>query len=143
MGCEQKAHFSRFCRCLTQFDHQEDFTLQAEALGASPIERCSSRKTALKDCRLCSAKTALLSAREEEEYTALKDHTELDSITGRLHVRYLFCRDPSCLVDNGYAVKARKIGQEKKQLKEGINKQYIDQFLDMVSRGVVSRIEKE
>ena len=116
---------------------------QAEALGASPIERCSSCNTALKDCRLCSAKTTLLSAREEEEYTALKDPTELDSVTGRLHVRYSFCRDPSCLVDNGYAVKARKIGQEKKQLKEGINKQYIDQFLDMVSRGVVSRIEKE
>ena len=102
---------------------------QAEELGASPVERCISCKTALKDCRLCSSEIALLSAREMEEYNVLRDHAEKDDTTGRLHVRYPFNTDPSCLI--------------KKQLKQGINKEYIQQFQDMVDRGVVSKIDQE
>ena len=73
---------------------------QAEELGASPVERCISCKTALKDCRLCSSEIALLSAREMEEYNVLRDHAEKDDTTGRLHVRYPFNTDLSCLIKN-------------------------------------------
>ena len=52
-----------------------DLFFQGEALGASPVERCSSCKIALKDCRLCSADKALLTAHKEEEYAVLNTLT--------------------------------------------------------------------
>ena len=98
-----------------------DFFFQAESLGASPVERCSSCKVSLKNCRLCSSEKALLSA-QEEEYVALKDHTEFDSVSSHLHVRYPFSRVPLILIGNSLAAKKRQIAQEKKQIRDTVHK---------------------
>ena len=44
---------------------------QGEALGVSPVERCTDCKLRISQCRICSSETAILTAAEEEEYNVL------------------------------------------------------------------------
>ena len=105
---------------------------QAEALGVSPVERCSSCKLEIKNCRICSSDRALLSAKEEEEYKILKDNTLFNESTGCLHTKYPFTKALNC-----------QISQEKRQIRNQYHTLYVDQFEDMIKRGVVSEITEE
>ena len=42
---------------------------QAEQLGIGPIERCTTCKLRISECRVCSSESAHLTAQEEEEYS--------------------------------------------------------------------------
>ena len=61
---------------------------QGEAIGASPVKRCSSCKNHLKNCRFCSEDRAPLTAVQEEEYKSLKLHCQFDSDQGSLVAKY-------------------------------------------------------
>ena len=74
---------------------------QGEALGASPIKRCSICKSQISGCRLCTADQALLSAKADEEYKVMGDHCQFNQDKGVLVAKYLLCRDPAILKDNG------------------------------------------
>ena len=96
--------------------HQGLF-FQEEALGVSPVERCTHCKVKLAECRICSSETALLTAQEEEEYIILKEHMTMDKATGQLQARYLFKKDPGVLVDNGKDAKSCQVTQERQQIR--------------------------
>ena len=113
---------------------------QGEALGSSPVERCTHCKVRMAECRICSSETALLTAQEEDEYNILKEHVTLDQASGHLQAKYPFKKDPGILIDNGREAKACQISQERRQLKNGTHTQYVEQFKDMVSRKVVTEI---
>ena len=66
-------------------------------------------------CRICSSKTAVLTAQEEEEYNILKEHITLNDVSGHLQANYLFKKDPAVPIDNGKEAKACQISQEKCQ----------------------------
>ena len=74
---------------------------QGEALGASPIERCSSCKAQLKGCCIYSKDQALISAQAEEEYKIIKDHCKFKEDKGALVVKYPFSKDPLVMLYNG------------------------------------------
>ena len=90
---------------------------QGEALGVSPVERCTHCKVRMAKCRICSSKTALLTAQEECKYNILKEHITLDKASGHLQARYLFKKDPGVLIGNCKDVKASQITQECRQIK--------------------------
>ena len=95
-------------------------------MGASPGEKCSRCKVVLKDCRLCSSEKALLSASEQEEYCILKDHTVYDPIAGKLMAKNPFSQDPSVLTNNSLQALGAQKFQERRQLKNGTNKLYVE-----------------
>ena len=111
-----------------------DLFFQAEQLGASPIEKCTNCKTTIKDCRICNSETSVLSATEIEEYNIMKDHCIFNEHDKKLHVRYPFSCDPSILIDNSSSAFNRQIAAERKQLKNGVHAQYVEQFNDMIER---------
>ena len=90
------------------------------------------------ECRICSSDTAILTADEEEEYYILKEHVTLDELSGHLQEKYPFKKDPFILTDNSKEAKACQVSQEKRQLRNNINSQYVEQFTDMLDRGVVT-----
>ena len=102
--------------------------LQGEALGVSPIDRCTDCKLRISQCRICSSETAILTAAEEEEYNVLKEHVTFCKESGQLHAKYPFKKDPGILLDNGREAKACQISQERRQIKNGTHDQYVDQF---------------
>ena len=51
---------------------------QGEALGTSPVERCTHCKVRMAKCCICSSETALLTTQEEDKYNILKEHVILD-----------------------------------------------------------------
>merc|ERR1712089_88188 len=110
---------------------------QVEALGVSPIERCTDCKLKISQCRICSSETAILTATEEEEYNVLKEHFPFCKESDQLHDKYPFKKDPGVLLDNGREAKACQISQERRQIKNGTHNQYMEKFKDMVSRNVV------
>ena len=79
---------------------------QGEALGASPVERCTHCKVRMAECCICSSETALLTAQEEDEYNILKEHVTLSEASGHLQAKYPFKKDPGLLIDNGKDAKA-------------------------------------
>ena len=90
---------------------------QGEALGVSPVARCTHCKLKLDECRICSSETAILTAAEEEEYNILKEHVMLNESLGCLQAKYPFKKDPAILVNNGKEAKSCQISQERRQLK--------------------------
>ena len=92
------------------------------------------------ECQICSSKTALLTAQEEDEYNILKEHSTMEKATGHLQARYPFKKDPGVLIDNGKDAKAFQITLKCRQIKNKTHSQYTDQFQDMFNRGVVSEI---
>ena len=86
---------------------------QGEALGVSPVERCTHCKLRMVECRICSSETAILTAEEEEEYNILKEHVTLNEATGQLQAKYPFKKDPGVLVDNCKEAKACQISLER------------------------------
>ena len=64
------------------------------------------------------------------------------SLIGQLQAKYPFKRDPGVLIDNRKEAKACQISQERRQVKNNTHSQYVDQFKDMVSRNVVSKISQ-
>ena len=92
---------------------------QGEALGVSPIERCTDCKLKISQCRICSSETAILTAAEEEEYNVLKEHVTFCKESGQLQAKYPFKKDPGVLLDNGREAKACQISQERRQIKNG------------------------
>ena len=107
------------------------------------MEKCTSCKSTINDCRICNTETSVLSATEIEEYNIMKDHCIFNEHDRKLHVRYPFSSDPSILVDNSGAAFKRQVAAEKKQLKNGVHAQYVVQFQDMIRRGVVSKVTPE
>ena len=116
---------------------------QGEALGASPIERCSTCKSQISGCRLCSADQALLSAKAEEEYKIMGDHCQFDVDKGVLVAKYPLCKDPAILKDNGFEALGCQKSQERRQLSNKTHDLYVGQFQDMIQRNVVSPITEE
>ena len=82
---------------------------QGEALGVSPVERCTHCKVRMAECQICSSETALLTVQEEDEYNILKEHVTMDQATGHLQARYPFKKDPGFMIDNGKDAKACQI----------------------------------
>ena len=80
------------------------------------MERCIHCKVRMAECRICSSKTTILTAQEEEEYNILKEHVTLNDISGHLQAKYPFKKDPGVLIDNGKEAKACQISQEKCQV---------------------------
>ena len=115
---------------------------QGEALGVSPVERCTHCKLRMVECRICSSETAILTAEEEEEYNILKEHVTLNEATSQLQAKYPFKKDPGVLIDNGKEAKACQVIQERRQIKNSTHSQYVEQFKNMVSRNVVSEISQ-
>merc|ERR1712002_849575 len=115
---------------------------QGESLGVSPVERCTHCKLRIAECRICSIDTAILTADEEEEYNILKEHVTLNELSGHLQAKYPFKKDPAVLIDNSKEAKACQINQEKRQLKNNIHSQYVEQFTDMLERGVITEISQ-
>ena len=113
-----------------------------EALGVSPVERCTHCKVRMAECCICSSETALLTAQEEDKYNILKDHITLDQASGHLQAKYPFKKDPGVLINNGKDAKACQISQERRQIKNKTHSQYTEQFMDMLNRGVVSEISQ-
>ena len=91
-------------------------------------------------CGISSSDTAILTADKEEEYNILKEHVTLNELSGHLQAKYLFKKDPAILIDNSKKAKACPISQEKRQLKNNIHSQYVEQFTDMLERGAVTKI---
>ena len=52
-------------------------------------------------------------------------------------------KQSSILIDNSRSALARQVSTEKKQLKNGVHAQYVDQFKDMIKHGVVTRMTPE
>ena len=119
-----------------------DMFFQAAALGASPIDRCTSCKLGLKNYRICSTDRALLNAQEEEEYHILKDPIKFNSDSGKLEAKCPFSKDPQVLVDNSKETLDCQISQERRLIKNSTHAMYIEQFKDMVRRQVVSKVSK-
>ncbi len=113
---------------------------QGEALGVSPVERCTQCKHCVSECRLCNGDSALLTVQEEEEYNILKGHVTFNDTAGHLEARYPFSKYPSILVNNWKEAKACQVNQEKRQLREGTHSQYMEQFRDMLNRNAGSLI---
>ena len=65
---------------------------QGEALGVSPVARCTHCKLKLDECRICSSETAILTAAEEEEYNILKEYIMLNESLACLQAKYPFLR---------------------------------------------------
>ena len=107
------------------------FGFKGEELGVSPVERCTHCKIRMSECHICSRETALLTAEEEEEYNILKVHVTLNEKSGHLWAKYPFKKDPAILVDNSKEAKSCQISQERRQLKNGTNSIYIEQFKHM------------
>ena len=107
------------------------------------MERCTQCKLDVSQCHLYSSDRALLTAQEEEEYLKLKDHMVFNTVTGCLEAKYPFNADPSCLENNGRQAKACQVSQERWQLSNGSHSKYVEQFCDMVSRGVVSPFSQQ
>ena len=80
--------------------------LQGEALGASPIERCTQYKLSVSKCRLCNSDSSAVTAKEEEEYNIMNDHVIYNDTEGHLEAKYPFSKDPSILVNNWKEAKA-------------------------------------
>ena len=91
-------------------------------------------------CRICSSETALLTAQEEDEYNILKEHVTLDEASGHLQAKYRFKKDPGLLINNRKDAKAYQVSQERRQIRNKTHTQYVEQFMDMLNRGVVSKI---
>ena len=118
----------------------KDMFFQGEALGVSPIERCTQCKLSVSKCHLCNGDSSNLTFQEEEEYNVMNDHVNFNDTTGRLEAKYPFSKDPSILVNNWKEAKACQVNQEKRQLREGTHGQYVEQFRDMLDRNVISLI---
>ena len=84
-----------------------------------------------------------MTAFQEEEFKSLKLHCQFNQDEGCLVAKYTFSCDPSILVDNGKNALACQERQEKRQLKTGMHAKYVDQFADMLARGVISVIPEE
>merc|ERR1712030_315117 len=115
---------------------------QGESLGVSPVERCTHCKHRMAECRICSSDTAILSANEEQEYNILKEHVIFNELSGHLQAKYPFKEDPGVLINNSKEAKACQVNQEKRQLKNAIHSKYVEQFVDMLNRGVISEISQ-
>ena len=115
---------------------------QGEALGSSPVERCTHCKVRMAECCICSSETALLTAQEEDKYNILKEHVTLDQASGHLQAKYPFKKDPGVLINNGKDAKGCQISQEHRQIRNKTHTQYIEQFVDMLNRGVISDISQ-
>ena len=61
------------------------------------------------ECRICSSKTAILTAQEEEEYNILKEHVTLNDVSGHLKAKYPFNTDLRVLIENGKEAKVCQI----------------------------------
>ena len=106
------------------------------------MERCTHCKVRMAECHICSSDTAILTADEEEEYNILKEQVTLDEISGHLQAKYPFKKDPVILTDNSKEAKVFQVSQEKLQLRNTIHSKYVDQFTDMLDRGVISKISQ-
>ena len=73
---------------------------QGEALGVSPIERCTSCKNRDQNFYFCSEDQTPMTAPQEEEYRSLKLHCQFDCNKGCLLAKYPFSLYPRILVDN-------------------------------------------
>ena len=73
----------------------------------------------------------------------MRDHCIFNEHDRKLHVRYPFNTDPSILGDNSTSALKRQVAAERKQYKNGVHAQYVEQFQDMIRRGVVSRVTPE
>merc|ERR1712240_663575 len=82
---------------------------QGETLGVSLVERCTHYKVRMAEFHVCSSKTTLLTAQEEDEYNILKEHVTLDKALGYLQARYPFKKDLGVLINNGKDAKACEI----------------------------------
>ena len=91
---------------------------------------------------ICSSETALLTAQEEDDYNNLKEHITLNEVLGHLQSKYPFKKDPGLLVDNGKDAKVCQVSQERRQIRNKTHTQYVEQFMDMLNRGVVSEISQ-
>ena len=80
------------------------------------MERCLHCKVRMAKCRICSSKTAILTAQEDKEYNILKEHVILNDFPGHLQAKYPFKKDPGVLIDNGKDAKACQISQERHQV---------------------------
>ena len=118
----------------------KDMFFQGEALGASPIERCTQCKLSVSKCRFCNGDSSAMTAKEEEEYNIMNDHMTYNDTEGHLEAKYPFSKDPSILVNNWKEAKACQVNQEKRQLREGTHEQYVEQFEDMLRRKVISLV---
>ena len=98
---------------------------QGEALGVSPVERCTDCKLRISQCRIFSSERAKLTAAEEEEYNVLKEHVTFCKESGQLCAKYPFKKDPSIVRDNGREAKACQVFQERRQLKNVTHNQYV------------------
>ena len=107
------------------------------------MERCLHCKVRMAEYRICSSKTAVLTAQEEEEYNILKEHVMLNQVSGHLQAKYPFKKDPGVLIDNGKDAKACQISQERRQVQNKTHDQYMEQFKDMLKHGVVSEITQQ
>ena len=106
------------------------------------MERCTHCKLRMAECCICSSETAILTANEEEEYNILKEHVTLNELSGHLQAKYPFKKDPAILIDNGRDAKACQVSQERHQLKNNTHSEYVEQFTDMLDRGVVTEISQ-
>ena len=66
-----------------------------------------------------------------------------DRNAGHLSAKYPFKVDPGVLINNGNEALACQKSQEKRQLKNGTHTQYVEQFQDMLDRGVVEEISSQ
>ena len=115
---------------------------QGKALGISPVESCTYCKVRMAECCICSSETALLTAQEVDEYNILKEHSTLNKASGHLLAKYPFKKDPGVLINNGKDAKACQVSQEQRQIRNKTHTQYVEQFMDMLNRGVVSEISQ-
>jgi len=95
------------------------------------------------ECRICSSKTAIITAQKEKEYNILKEHITLNDVSGHLQAKYPFKKDPAVLIHNVKEAKACQISQEKPQVHKKIHDQYIEHFKDMLNCGVVLEITQQ
>merc|ERR1712030_80592 len=84
----------------------------------------------------------ILSANEEQEYNILKEHVTFNELSGHLQAKYPFKEDPGVLINNSKEAKACQVNQEKRQIKNAIHSKYVEQFADMLERGIVSEISQ-
>ena len=69
------------------------------------------------ECRICSSKTVVLTAQEQEEYNILKDLVTLNDVSGHLQAKYSFKKDPGVPIDNGKDAKVCQINHKRWQIR--------------------------
>ena len=66
-----------------------------------------------------------MSVKDEKEYKIMRDHCTFEQDKGVLVAKYLFCKDPKVLINNGAKALACQKTQESRNIKNRTHEMYV------------------